>query len=93
VPVISWCRTSDGWAVNLDGTNASATFSLPRIELHSGGGGWTCVCHRQNGTSVKLPLGAGASAAGARCAAAEAMLALGTSYESTLLALLGRSRK
>jgi hypothetical protein len=77
--------------VNLDGTNASATFSLPRIELHSGPSGWTCVCHRQNGRSVKLPLGTGTSAAAARHAAAEAMLALGTSYEATLLALLERS--
>lgn len=90
--MISWCRTPDGWAVNLDGTDASATFSLPRLELHSGGGGWTCVCHRQNGTSVTLPLGAGVGAAAARHAAAEAMLAFGTSQESTLLALLGRSR-
>jgi hypothetical protein len=78
--------------VNLDGTNASATFSLPRIELHSGPSGWTCVCHRQNGTSVKLPLGASTGTAAARHAAAEAMLALGTSYETTLLALLERSR-
>lgn len=78
--------------MNLDGTNASARFSLPRIELHSGPSGWTCVCHRQNGTSVKLPLGAGPSAAAARHAAAEAMLALGTSYEAALLALLARPR-
>lgn len=89
--MISWCRTSDGWAVNLDGTNAAAAFRLPRIELHSGPSGWTCVCHRQNGTSVKLPLGAGASARAAKHAAAEAMLALGTQYDPQLLALLGQS--
>jgi hypothetical protein len=34
--VISWCKTEDGWAVNLDGTNAATAFSLPRIELYSG---------------------------------------------------------
>lgn len=90
--MISWSRTPDGWAVNLDGTDASTTFSLPRIELHSGSSGWTCLCHRQNGRTVKLPLGAGTSAAGARHAAAEAMLALGTSYEAPLRALLERSR-
>jgi hypothetical protein len=89
--VISWCKTPDGWAVNLDGTNASAVFSLPRIELISGPNGWTCVCHRQNGTFVKLPLGVGATAQAAKHAAAEAMLALGTSYDAQLLALLGRS--
>lgn len=78
--------------MNLDGTSASAAFSLPRIELHSGPSGWTCVCHRQNGTSVKLPLGVGASARAAKHTAAEAMLALGTQHEEQLLALLRRSR-
>jgi hypothetical protein len=87
---LSWCKTPDGWAVNLDGTDASAEFSLPRIELHSGPCGWTCVCLRQNGTFVKLPLGIGASAEPAKHAAAEAMLALGTGYDPQLLALLAR---
>lgn len=77
--------------MNLDGTNATRAFSLPRIELHSGPSGWTCICHRQNGTSVKLPLGSGASAQAAKHAAAEAMLALGTRYDAQLLDLLGRS--
>jgi hypothetical protein len=90
LPVISWCKTPDGWAVNLDGTNATTAFSLPRIELHSGPNGWTCICHRSNGTSLKLPLGAGASAEAAKHSATEAMLALGTRYGAQLLALLGR---
>jgi len=85
---LSWCKTPDGWAVNLDGTDASAEFSLPRIELHTGPSGWTCVCHRQNGTFVKLSLGIGASAEPAKQAAAEAMLALGTGYDPQLLDLL-----
>jgi hypothetical protein len=88
--VFSWCRTPFGWAVNLDGTNATADFRLPRIELHSGPKGWTCICHRQNGTSLKLALGAEASDRAAKHAAAEAMLALGTHYDAALLALLGR---
>lgn len=91
VNVTFWCRTPDGWAVNLDGTNATEVYRLPRIELHAGPGGWTCICHRQNGTSVKLPLGVGASAQAAKHAAAEAMLALGTQHNAQLLALLGRS--
>jgi hypothetical protein len=86
--VISWCRTLEGWAVNLDGTNAAHAFSLPRIELHSGPAGWTCICHRPNGTSVKLPLGTGPTAQAAKHAAAEAMLALGTPYHARLLELL-----
>jgi hypothetical protein len=88
--MLSWCKTPVGWALNLDGTDARATFSLPRIELHTGPKGWTCVCHRQNGTFVKLPLGVGASAGAAKNAAAEAMLALGTGYDSQLLAMLRR---
>jgi hypothetical protein len=48
------------------------------------------VCHRQNGTFLKLPLGAGASARAAKYVAAEAMLALGTQYDAQLLGLLGR---
>lgn len=85
---LSWFKTPNGWAVNLDGTDASAEFSLPRVELHSGTHGWTCVCHRQNGTFVKLPLGIAASAAAAKHAAVEAMLGLGTAYGAQLLALL-----
>jgi hypothetical protein len=87
--VISWCKTEYGWAVNLDGTNAAGEFTLPRIELHSGPKGWTCVCHRQNGTTLKLPLGPATTAAAAKQVAVEAMLALGTQYETALLALLG----
>jgi hypothetical protein len=89
--VISWARTDDGWAVNLDGTDAAGEFRLPRIELHSGSAGWTCICYRQNGTSLKVSLGAAPSAPAAKHVAAEAMLALGTPYQAELLALLGRS--
>jgi hypothetical protein len=88
--VISWCRTLEGWALNLDGTNAAHAVSLPRVELHSGPAGWTCICHRANGTTVKLPLGVGATAQVAKRAAAEAMLALGTPYHARLLELLER---
>lgn len=85
---LSWRKTSDGWALNLDGTDASAAFTLPRIELHAGPNGWTCVCHRQNGRFLKLPLGSGGSLEAAKHAAAEAMLALGTTYDAQLAALL-----
>ncbi len=87
--MIAWCRTEQGWAVNLDGTSATEALTLPRIELHSGPAGWTCICHRQNGTSVKLPLGPAPSTQDAKHSAAEAMLALGTPYQA-LRALLGR---
>lgn len=87
--MISWTRTLDGWAVNLDGTDAGREFTLPRIELHSGPDGWTCVCHLQDGTSRRVPIGHSASAAAAkRAGIEEALLALGTRYESELRALL-----
>ncbi len=87
--MISWIRTLDGWAVNLDGTNAAREFTLPRIELHSGARGWTCVCHLQDGTSRPVPVGPSTTAAAAKRAGIEgALLALGTRYESELRALL-----
>jgi hypothetical protein len=85
----SWARTPDGWAVNLDGTDAAREFTLPRVELHSGPRGWTCVCHLEGGTSRALPIGPAASAAGAKRAAIErALAALGERYEAVLRALL-----
>ena len=81
----SWVRTPDGWAVNLDGTDAAREFTLPRIELHSGPRGWTCVCHLEGGTSRALPIGAPADAAEAKRAAIEsALVALGDRYEPVL---------
>jgi hypothetical protein len=90
--MISWVQTPDGWAVNLDGTNAAAGFSLPRVELHSGPRGWTCVCHLANGTSRQLPLGDVASTSAAkRAALAAASPMLGAQYEPELRALLALS--
>lgn len=88
--MISWVRTPYGWAVNLDGTNAADEFTLPRVELHSGSRGWTCVCHHQNGTSRQLPLGSVATTLAAkRAAIAEALPTLGAQYQAELRALLG----
>ncbi|MBI5071085.1 MAG: hypothetical protein HZB56_22940 [Deltaproteobacteria bacterium] len=36
-----WFRIPGGWAVNLDGSNASLSFSLPRVEVRSSSAGWT----------------------------------------------------
>lgn len=86
---MSWNRTLDGWAVNLDGTNAALRFALPRIELHSGSRGWTCVCRTADGTSRTVTVGASSSAAEAkRAGVEEALLALGIDYEAQLRALL-----
>jgi len=84
-----WARTSDGWAVNLDGSDAAATFALPRLELHSGPRGWTGVCHLEGGASRELAIGHAGSAAEARRAAAEhALEAIGERWRPALRALL-----
>jgi hypothetical protein len=84
-----WARTQDGWAVNLDGTDAARVFSLPRIELHAGAGGWTCVSHLPDGTSRPTAVGSPPTIAAAkRAAIEEALRTLGTTYEPDLRALL-----
>ncbi len=85
----SWVRTEDGWAVNLDGTDAAAAFTLPRLELHSSPRGWACVCHLANGATRTVPLGPSTTIAAAmRAAVQDGLLALGARYESGLRDLL-----
>jgi len=48
--VISWARITEGWAINLDGTNAALVFSLPRIEVRSSSRGWRSECLLADGT-------------------------------------------
>jgi hypothetical protein len=87
--MIYWMRTPDGWAVNLDGTNAARDFTLPCIQLHSGPQGWTCVCHLPDGTSRPLRVGPATTAVAAkRAAIKEALVALGARYASELRVLL-----
>jgi hypothetical protein len=91
--MIFWSQTEDGWAVNLDGTNAALQFTLPRIEIRSGPRGWTCACHLDDGTSHLVPLGRPANAAAAMRAGAEGSLAAvgarAQQYETGLRELLG----
>lgn len=87
--MLAWRRTADGWALNLDGTDAAREFTLPRVELHAGPQGWTGVCHLENGTSRQLSVGRSASARAAmRAALREALLVLGPGYESAVRPLL-----
>lgn len=84
-----WARTGDGWAVNLDGSDAARGFALPRLELHSGPHGWTAVCHLEGGGTQALPIGSPDGATEAKRAAVErAAAALGERYEATLRKLL-----
>jgi len=45
-----WAKITSGWAMNLDGSDAAAGFSLPRLEVHPTARGFRTVCLRQDGT-------------------------------------------
>jgi hypothetical protein len=87
--MIAWARIPDGWALNLDGTDASRSFSLPRLELRAGRGGWTGVCHLPDGTSRPAAVGAASTAIAAKRAAVEdARQALGAPWDEALREVL-----
>ncbi len=84
-----WARTGDGWALNLDGSDAAAGFSLPRLELHASPTGWQCVCHLPDGNSLRPPQARADSISSAKSAALrEARSILGYGYAGALDALL-----
>jgi len=64
-----WARIESGWAANLDGSDARAIFSLPRLEVHPGVAGWRSLCLRQDGTRAERPGRPGDSVHQARAAA------------------------
>jgi hypothetical protein len=87
VEMLAWARTGEGWALNLDGTDAAAEFSFPRLELHSSPRGWLCLCRLANGTSHRLgPLGT--TPAAKRAALEQARSVLGPPYAGVLDQLL-----
>jgi len=87
--MIFWSRTENGWAVNLDGTDAANEFALPRVELRSSSRGWVCACHLPDGTSRLVPLGRPGGVAEAMRLALEGSLgALGGEHAANLRALL-----
>jgi hypothetical protein len=86
--MIAWARTPDGWALNLDGSDASRSFSLPRLELHTGAAGWTCVCHLPDGTSRPTTIGQVPTAVAAKRAAVDdAIRTLGPPWDAVLRGL------
>jgi len=87
--MIFWSRTEDGWAANLDGTDAANRFSLPRVELRTSPRGWACACHLPDGTSRLVPLGFPTGVAEAMRLAIEGSLgAIGVEHKPDLRALL-----
>jgi hypothetical protein len=82
--MIGWARTEDGWALNLDGSDAAAQFALPRLELRSGARGWVCVCLLPNGTSRRSTAPAGSVRAAQHALMAEACPLLAPAYAVAL---------
>jgi hypothetical protein len=58
-----WARTAEGWAVNLDGSDAGVVFSLPRVEVQ----GWRLPCLLSDGTQRERAAGSRAEAAATAC--------------------------
>jgi len=86
----AWVRTTDGWALNVDGSDAALVFSLPRLELRSSSRGWRSLCFLADGTQREH---AGGSADSLMAAKAQALLqaggTLGPAHAAALLALGG----
>jgi hypothetical protein len=89
----AWVRTADGWALNLDGSDASRVFSLPRLEVRSSAEGWHSRCLMPDGTMRERPEGAAASVTAAKAGAlSQAARMLGLADAAALASLLAASR-
>jgi hypothetical protein len=85
----AWARTAEGWALNLDGSNAALVFSLPRLEVRSSAQGWRSLCLLSDGTLRERAEGSIGSVLAAKAAAVEqAVRMLGPAHASALAALL-----
>jgi hypothetical protein len=84
----AWARTTDGWALNIDGSNAADVFSLPRLELRQSSKGWRSLCFLANGTQRERAGGAADSLMAAKADALEqAGPLLGPAHAAALHAL------
>ena len=82
-----WSRTTDGWALNLDGSDAALVFSLPRLELRSSSRGWRSLCFLADGAQREIPGGSADSLLAAKAAAVDqARGILGPAHEAALRA-------
>jgi len=77
----TWARVADGWALNLDGSDAGACFSLPRLEVHPSAPGWRSLCLLADGTRSERGGGLADSMPAAKAAAlAQALRMLGPGW-------------
>jgi hypothetical protein len=85
-----WARTAEGWAVNLDGSDAGAVFSLPRVEVRSSSQGWRLLCFLADGTRRERAGGSLGSAGAAKAAAiGDAGRMVGPEHAAAIAELLG----
>ena len=86
-----WARTTDGWAMNLDGSDGAQVFSLPRLELRSSSRGWRSLCFLADGSQREVASGSADSLMTAKASAVEqARGLLGPAHHAALLAVGGR---
>jgi hypothetical protein len=66
-----WARTTDGWAMNLDGSDGAQVFSLPRLELRSSSKGWRSLCFLADGSQREVAGGTADTLMAAKAAAVD----------------------
>ncbi|MGB8932956.1 MAG: hypothetical protein WCC48_17060 [Anaeromyxobacteraceae bacterium] len=76
-----------GWALNLDGSAATA-FALPRLEIEQSARGWLLRCRLGDGTSSETASRAGSIASAQRAAAELARGHVGDAWLPVVDALL-----
>ena len=87
----TWARTTDGWALNLDGSDGALVFSLPRLELRSSSTGWRSLCFLVDGSPRERAAGSADSLMAAKAAAIEqARALLGPAHAGALSHASGR---
>lgn len=87
--MLNWAKTADGWAVNLDGTDAATGFSFPRLELHSSPSGWQCLCLLADGTAHRPRAAVDSTPSAKRAVIEKARSVLGPPYAGVLDEMLG----
>lgn len=85
--MIAWARTAQGWAVNLDGSDAAAVFSLPRLEIRATTQGWRSLCLLADGRQSEVVGGSMGMHAARMAALAQAEKLLGPANAAALASL------
>jgi len=79
----------EGWAVNLDGSDAALVFSLPRVEVRCSPKGWHLLCFLPDGTQRDRACSLGSVLAAKAAAIGEAGRMLGPEHSAAVAELLG----